>query len=244
MMIAMHTSQGIQLAGYAMLVVVSTLWIAGCATNKAELMQEIGVLLRQTQDEVQQQTNRMDMEIAQLRSEVGQLHAVVGQVDSKVGRMGSEVGQLGSEVALLQVDVNKNGTSMVDLARRVNQPDQHVVKSDRQSPSNGERASERGDVRVNPGNPKRGTDAVASPSTAPSKTLKYGMSQQEILSMYGNPHSTEKILDSIYWYYADGEIEGQYVRFDATTGYVNGWSTSSPQHIQIDLRATHKGTMP
>jgi outer membrane murein-binding lipoprotein Lpp len=191
MMIAMHTSQRIQLAGYAMLVVVSTLWIAGCATNKAELMQAIGVLLRQTKDEVQQQTNRMDMEIAELRAEVGQLHAAVGQVDSKVGRMGSAVGQLGSEVALLQVDVNKNGTSMVDLARRVNQLDQRVEKSDRQSPSNGERASERGDVGVNPGDPKRATDAVAFPSAAPGKTLKYGMSQQEILSMYGNPHSTE-----------------------------------------------------
>jgi hypothetical protein len=125
-------------------------------------------------------------------------------------------------VALLRVDVNKNGTSMVDLARLVNQLDQRVMKSDRQSPSNAERTSERGDVRVNLGDPKRATDAVASPSAAPGKTLRYGMSQQEILSMHGNPHSTEKILDSIYWYYADGEIEGQYVRFDATTGYVNG----------------------
>jgi hypothetical protein len=131
---------------------------------------------------------------------------------------------------------------MVDLARRVNQLDQRVEKSDWQSPSNGERALQGGDIRVDPGDPRRATDP--SPSAAPGKTLRYGMSQQEILSMYGNPHSTEKILDSVYWYYADGEIEGQYVRFDATTGYVNGWSTSSPQHIQIDLRSTHKGTMP
>jgi hypothetical protein len=64
------------------------------------------------------------------------------------------------------------------------------------------------------------------------------MSQQEILRMFGNPHSTEKILDSIYWYYADGELKGQYVRFDGTTGYVNGWSAFSPQPFQIDLRAT------
>ena len=57
------------------------------------------------------------------------------------------------------------------------------------------------------------------------------------------PHSMEKILDSVYWYYADGELKGQYVRFDATTGYVNGWSSFSPQPFQIDLRATPRRPM-
>ena len=69
------------------------------------------------------------------------------------------------------------------------------------------------------------------------------MSQQEILRLFGNPHSMEKILDSVYWYYADGELKGQYVRFDATTGYVNGWSSFSPQPFQIDLRATPRRPM-
>src|SRR4030095_3471036 len=92
MMIALHTSHRNHLVGYAMPVVIRLLWIVGCATNKAELMQEIDVLLQQTREEVRQETNRMDMEIARLRSDVGELHSAVGQVDYKIGRLGSAVG--------------------------------------------------------------------------------------------------------------------------------------------------------
>lgn len=243
MMIALHTFHRIHLVGYALPVVISLLWIVGCATNKAELMQEIDVLLQQTREEVRQETNRMDMEIARLRSDVGELHSAVGQVDSKVGRLGSAVGQVGSEVTLLRTDMRKNDTSIVDLAMRVNQLDQRVVRSDMPSPSNDERASQPGEARDRPISLQQATDAVASPSAEPSKSLKQGMSQQEILRMFGNPHSTEKILDSVYWYYADGELKGQYVRFDATTGYVNGWSSFSPQPFQIDLQATPRRPM-
>src|SRR5882724_4555524 len=119
MMITLHTSHRIHLVGYAMPVVISLRCIVGCATNKAELMQEIEVLLQQTREEVRQETNRMDMEVARLRSDVGQLH-------SKVGRLGSAVGQVGSEVTLLRTDMRKNDTSVVDLAMRVNQLDQRV----------------------------------------------------------------------------------------------------------------------
>jgi hypothetical protein len=238
MMIALHTSHRNHLVGYAMPVVISLLWIVGCATNKAELMQEIDVLLQQTREEVRQETNRMDMEIARLRSDVGELHSAVGQVNSKVGHLGAAVGQVGSEVTLLRTDMRKNDTSIVDLAMRVNQLDQRLVRSDMPSPSNDEGASQPGEARGRPISPPQATDAVTSPSTEPSKSLKQGMSQQEILHMFGNPHSTENILDSVYWYYADGELKGQYVRFDATTGYVNGWSSFSPQPFQIDLRAT------
>jgi hypothetical protein len=243
MMIALHTSHRIRLVGYATPVVISLLCLVGCATDKAELMQEIDVLLQQTREEVRQETNRMDMEIARLRSDLGELHAAVGQVDSKVGRLGSAVGQVRSEVTLLRTDMRKNDTSIVDLAMRVNQLDPRVVRSDMPSPSNDERASQRGEVRSRPISPQQVADAVASPSAEPSKELKQGMSQQEILRMFGNPHSTEKILDSVYWYYADGELKGQYVRFDATTGYVNGWSSFSPQPFQIDLRATPRRPM-
>jgi hypothetical protein len=164
----------------------------------------------------------MDAEIARLRSEVGQLHSTVGQVDAKVGRLGSAVGQLGSEVALVQTDMRKNDTSIVDLA-------------------NGERASQQGDVSGSPLSPQQAANAVPSPSASPGKTPKYGMSQQEILGVFGNPHSMERVLDSVYWYYADGELKGQYVRFDVTTGHVNGWSTFSPQHFQIDLETRPGG---
>jgi hypothetical protein len=98
-------------------------------------------------------------------------------------------------------------------------------------------------VRSSPISPQQVADAVSSPSAEPSNALKQGMSQQEILRLFGNPHSMEKILDSVYWYYADGELKGQYVRFDATTGYVNGWSSFSPQPFQIDLRATPRRPM-
>jgi hypothetical protein len=239
MMIALHISRRIHLVGYATLVMMSVLWIVGCATNKAELMQEIDVLLQQTREEVRQETNRMDMEIAQLRSDVGQLHSAVGQVDSKVGRLGSEVGQVGSEVALLRTDMRKNDTSIVELAMRVNQLDQGLARSDMSLPSNDQQASPPGEARDSPISPQKATDAVASPSAEPNKSLKRGMSQQEILRKFGSPHSMERILNSVYWYYADGELKGQYVRFDATTGSVNGWSSLSPQHIQLDLQ-----TMP
>jgi hypothetical protein len=251
MMISLHTSYRIHLVGYALPTVISLLWIVGCATNKATLMQEIEVLLQQTREEVRQETNRMDMEIARLRSDVGELHSAVGQVDSKVGRLGSAVGQVGSEVTRLRTDMRKNDSSIVDLAMRVNQLDQRAVKSDMPSPSNSdmpspsndERASQRAEVRSSPISPQQVADAVSSPSAEPSNALKQGMSQQEILRLFGNPHSMEKILDSVYWYYADGELKGQYVRFDATTGYVNGWSSFSPQPFQIDLRATPRRPM-
>jgi len=162
MMITLHTSHRIHLVGYAMPVVISLRCIVGCATNKAELMQEIEVLLQQTREEVRQETNRMDMEIARLRSDVGQLHSAVGQVDSKVGRLGSAVGQVGSEVTLLRTDMRKNDTSVVDLAMRVNQLDQRVVRSDMPSPSNDEWASQRAEVRSSPIRPQQVADAVAS----------------------------------------------------------------------------------
>jgi hypothetical protein len=67
------------------------------------------------------------------------------------------------------------------------------------------------------------------------------MPQQEVRRKYGNPYGTERILDSIDWYYADGDLKGQYVRFDATTGSVNGWSTFPSEHFQIDLGTTKRG---
>lgn len=48
------------------------------------------------------------------------------------------------------------------------------------------------------------------------------MTQQDVLRTFGSPHGQERILDSVYWYYADDELKGQYVRFDATTRSVNG----------------------
>jgi hypothetical protein len=237
MMIALHTSRKRHLFGSVSFGVTALLWIGGCAPNKAALMQEIEVLLQQTREEVRQEAHRMDTEIARLRSEVG-------QVDAKVGRLGSAVGQLGSEVALMQLDMRKNDTSIVDLVKRVNQLDQRVGQMDTASSSNSEGDADLGDVSGSPMRPQRAADAVASPSVKPGITLKLGMSQREILRLFGNPHSMERILDAVYWYYADGELKGQYVRFDATTGQVNGWSTSSTQRFQIDLRTTQERPVP
>jgi hypothetical protein len=241
MMTALNTSHRIRLVSYATLMMVSMVWIVGCATDKAELKQEIEVLLQQTKNEVRQETSRMDVEIARLREEVGQLHSAVGKVDSKVGHIGSEVGQVRSDVGLLQIDMRKNDTSMVDLAMRVNQIDRRLVRSEKHLPSNGERAPRPGDVDGSPLAPQIAADALPSPSGEPANSLKHGMSQPDVLRKFGNPHGKERILDSIYWYYAEGELQGQYVRFDATTGYVNGWSTFSPKHFQIDLRTTREG---
>jgi outer membrane murein-binding lipoprotein Lpp len=247
MMIAPNTFHKNGPVRYAILAVVGLFWVTGCATKTSGLKQEVEVLLRQTMNQVRQETHRMDTEIERLRSEVVHLRSEVKRVDSKVGRFGSEVGQLGAEVALLQSDMHKNDTSLVDMAVRVNQLDRRLAKGERQSPQNGERASRSAAARDSP----VGQQVAAAPSFSPegvsssrddtTKALKQGMSQQEVLRMFGHPHGTEKILDSVYWYYADGELQGQYVRFDATTGYVVGWSTFSPQYFQIDLRTTQGG---
>jgi outer membrane murein-binding lipoprotein Lpp len=241
MMIAPHASHRIRPVSYATLVVVGLVWVAGCATDKAELKQEIAVLLQQTKDEVRQETNRMDVEIARLREEVGQLHSAVGKVDSKVGRVGSDVGQVRSDVALLQVDMRKNDTSMVDLAMRINQIDRRVGRGEKPAVPDGEPASKLGETSGRSPAAPAVADALPAAPAEPANHLRHGMSQPEVLRMFGNPHGKERILDSVYWYYAEGELKGQYVRFDATTGYVNGWSTFSPRLFQIDLRTTQGG---
>lgn len=238
MIIVLNASHRIRLLSYATLMLVGVSWITGCATDKAELRQEIQVLLQQTKDEVRQETSRMDVEIARLREEVGQLHSAVGKVDSRVGRLGSEVGQVRSDVGLLQIDMHKNDTAMVDLAMRVNQMDRRLVRSEKQLPSNGGRVSRPEDRNSSPLDTEMAIDALPTPSRESANALKHGMSQPEVRRKFGTPHGQERILDSIYWYYAEGELKGQYVRFDATTGYVNGWSTFSPNHFQLDLRRT------
>jgi hypothetical protein len=238
MITALYTSHRIRLVSYVTLVMVSMVCIAGCAMQKAELKQEIEVLLQQTKDEVRQETSRMDGEIAQLRKEVGQLHSAVGTVDSKIVRIGSEVGQVRSDIGLLQIDTRKNDTSMVELAMRVNQIDRRLVRNEKQTLSNGDRALKLGDMDGNPPAPQMTAEDPPPVSAEPVSSLKHGMSQPEVIGKFGNPHGRERILDSIYWYYAEGELKGQYVRFDATTGNVNGWSTFSPKHFQIDLRTT------
>jgi hypothetical protein len=70
------------------------------------------------------------------------------------------------------------------------------------------------------------------------------MNEQEVIRLFGYPHGKERVLDSLYWYYADGALTGQYVRFDATTGYVNGWSTMSPQQIQLNFQTSSKSRAP
>jgi septal ring factor EnvC (AmiA/AmiB activator) len=225
---------------YTTLAVASLLWMAGCAGNTTALKQEIEGLLKQTMDEVRQETNRMDTEMARIRSEVGQLRSDVGQVDSNVKSLGSAVGQLGSEVALVQSDVGMNNTSLVSLAVQVNQMDRRLAKSEKQALQSGERASKPADANDN-STSQQGEAAVPPAQEDITPALKHGMTQQEVMRLFGSPHGKERYLDSLYWYYAEGKLEGQYVRFDATTGYVNGWSTFSPQVFQLELRTTQGG---
>ncbi|HEX2277357.1 MAG TPA: hypothetical protein VHN13_09540, partial [Candidatus Tectomicrobia bacterium] len=114
----------------ATLLVIGCVWLAGCATHTSKLKQEVEVLLKQTMDEVRQETGRMDTEMAQMRSELVQLRSEVGQVETKVNRLGAKVSQVGSEVALLQTDAQKNDASLVALAVRVNQLDRRVATRD------------------------------------------------------------------------------------------------------------------
>jgi len=235
-----HTSRRNGPVRYATLAVASLLCMAGCATHTAELKHEIEVLLRQTMHEVREETNRMDTEMARIKAEVVQLRTQVGQVDAKVGSLSSEVGHLGSEVALVQTDASMNNTALLGLAVHVNQLDRRLVRSEKQALQNGERTSRPGDLRGSPVSPPEAAAVSPLPEDI-TQALKHGMTPQEVLHLFGNPHGKERYLDSVYWYYAEGQLKGQYVRFDATTGYVNGWSTAAPEVFQLDLRTTQGG---
>jgi outer membrane murein-binding lipoprotein Lpp len=223
----------------AIFVVIGGIWLTGCATETAKLKQEVEVLLKQTMDEVRLETSRMDTEMAQMRSDLVRLRSEVGQVDSKVDRLGSEVSQVGSEVTLLQTEVQKNDASLVGLAVRVNQLDRRAVSGDMPTPQSGERTSDpREAVEGQPLDPAVTTAPTPVQREQPAKILKQGMSQQDVQRLFGNPYRIERVLDAIYWYYGDGDLKGEYVRFNAMSGQVNGWSSFTPQSFQIDLRTT------
>lgn len=223
------------------LVVVGCIVIGGCTTNKAELKQEIEVLLKQTMDEVRSETRRMDADMEQIRSEVVRLRSEVGHVDAKVGRVETQVSRIGSDVTLLQADAEKSDASLVDLAVHVNQLDRRVGKTDKPAAQNGERVARASEAVAPPPVAAETAPPVAPGRIETSKVLQYGMSEQDVMRLFGNPHGIEKVLDSVYWYYGDGELQGEYVRFDATNGKVNGWSTFSPPNFQLDLRTTQGG---
>ncbi len=226
------------LVRYAALSVVGLLWITGCATKTAALKAEVQALLKQTMDEVHVETTRLDTEMAQIRAEVKQLSSEVQQAQSKVGSLGKAVGQLGSEVALVQSDVRHNDTSLVDLAMRVNQIDRRVSQGEGASVQSQTQASAPSEARANlVSRPSKAVSGSSPGGTTPS-TLKQGMTQQEVRRLFGQPHAVETVLDAVYWYYADGELKGQYVRFDASTGHVNGWSSVAPQLLQLNFRLT------
>jgi septal ring factor EnvC (AmiA/AmiB activator) len=227
-----------RLKSVMILAVVGCLGAGGCTTHKAELRQEIEVLLKQTMEEVRQETRRMDAEMEQIRSEVGRLRSDVGHVDAKVGRLETNVKHVTSEVTLLQTDAEKSDASLADLVVRVNQMDRRVGKADKPVTQNGERVARAAEVVAPPPNPPLATAPAAPERIEASKALKQGMSEQDVLRLFGNPHGIEKVLDSVYWYYGDGDLQGEYVKFDAKSGKVSGWSTFSPQHIQLDLRTT------
>jgi septal ring factor EnvC (AmiA/AmiB activator) len=235
-MIAVDQSRRYWLVGYAALSVVGLLWITGCATRTAALKAEVQTLLKQAMDDVHVETNRLDTEIAQIRSEVKHLSSEVEQADAKVGRLGKEVRQLGSEVALVQSDVRHNDTSLVDLAVRVNQIDRRLSRSDSASEQNQAQASGPSDARPNRvSRPSKAGHASSQDGATPS-ALKRGMTQQEVLRLFGQPHAVERMVDAVYWYYADGQLKGQYIRFDASTGHVNAWSSFAPQLPQLNFQ--------
>jgi hypothetical protein len=62
------------------------------------------------------------------------------------------------------------------------------------------------------------------------------MMQPEVLRLFGQPHAVERMLDAVYWYYADGELKGQYIRFDASTGHVTVWSSFAPPLPQLNFQ--------
>jgi septal ring factor EnvC (AmiA/AmiB activator) len=221
--------------------VAGLLWITGCATKTSALKAEVQALLKQTMDEVHVETNRLDTEMAQIKAEVKQLTSEVEQTQSKVGGLGKEVSQLGSEVTLVQSDVRHNDTSLVDLAMRVNQIDRRVSRSEGASVQSQPQAPEPSEARTDQvSRPAKAVNSSSQGSATP-RTLKQGMTQQEVMRVFGEPHAVEQVLDAVYWYYADGELKGRYIRFDASTGRVNGWSSFAPPLPQLNFHIS-RGT--
>jgi SmpA / OmlA family len=158
--------------------------ITGCATKTAALKAEVQALLKQTMDEVH------------------------------------------------------NDTSLVDLAMRVNQIDRRVSRGEGASVQGQIQASAPSEARANlVSRPAKAVNSSSQGGATPS-TLKRGMTQQEVMRLFGEPHAVEQVLGGVYWYYAAGELKGQYVRFDASTGHVNGWSRVAPQLLQLNFRVT------
>jgi archaellum component FlaC len=218
------------------LMALGCIGVGGCTASKAELKQEIEALIKHTRDEIRVETRRMDADLEQIRAEVGRLRSQVGRVEAHVGRMETHVSRIGSEVSLLQSDAQKNDASLVDLAVRVNQLDRRVNRTDQPVAGPGEgmaRVADESDHSAHP--------PLESAPVATSKALQHGMTEQEVLRLFGHPHGIEKVLDSVYWYYGDGDLQGEYVKFDAKSGRVNGWSGFAPEQFQLELLTTQGG---
>jgi hypothetical protein len=122
----------------------------------------------------------------------------------------------------------------VDLAVRLNQLDRRLA-GDAPVPDQAQAA---GPSEARAKLVSRPSEAVSDSSQdgETARALKQGMTQQEVLRLFGQPHAKEQVLDSVYWYYADGELKGQYVRFDASTGHVKGWSIFAPQLLELNFQ--------
>lgn len=240
----MHTSSNTHqysLKRAVVWMVLGCFGVGGCATNKAELKQEIEVLLKQTRDELKVETRRMDADMEQIKAEIIRLRSDVGHVEAIVGRVETHVSHIGSEVSLLQAEAEKSDTALVDLVVRMNQLDRRMGKADKPAGHNGDQLAGAADDGERTPNPALATTPMPPERVETSKALQYGMTEQDVLRLFGNPHGIERVMDSVYWYYGDGDLQGEYVKFDAKSGRVSDWSTTSPQPFQLDLRKTQRG---
>ncbi len=202
----------------ALLVVVNLTILAGCATPRQELSQEVqGLLEQEAEAKNQRQTTRMDSAIAQLHTEVSRLQAAVDYTDNLLRSLTGRIQGLEQQLATSERQSTQN---QMLLTGRIQALERQLAAAAAPSGPTPQQASKPpGDRGSQPRQPTREGSVFAQPGPSP-QGITLGMTQAEVRRRFGQPHSTERVSNFIYWYYAEGELAGQYVCFDGTTDRV------------------------
>jgi uncharacterized coiled-coil protein SlyX len=203
---------------YALLTVVGLIILAGCATPQRELSQEVqGLLEQEAEAKNRRQTTRMDSAIAHLHAEVARLQAAVDYTDDLLGTLTGRIQTLEQQLAASERHSTQDLMLLTGRMQALER--QLAAQAEPFGPSPEQASKLPADRGSQARQPTRQGSVFAQPGPSPHG-ITLGMTQAEVLRRFGQPHSTERVSNFIYWYYAEGELAGQYVCFDATTDRV------------------------
>jgi uncharacterized coiled-coil protein SlyX len=203
---------------HALLWVVSLIILSGCATPPQELSHEVrGLLKQEAEAENRRQSTRMDSAIARLHTEIARLQAAVDHTDDVLGTLTGRIQALEQQLTARE---RQSGQDLMLLTGRIQALERQLAAhATPPGPTPEQTSKAPGDRASQARQPAREGSVFAQPGPAPNG-ITLGMTQAEVLRRFGRPHSTERVANFIYWYYAEGELAGQYLCFDATTDRV------------------------